>query len=177
MIILKRIIDAGNCLLDQLFHLYVEAFPQEERRDIDQLKYLIENQTKMHFNAIEYAGELCGLFIYWDFGSFFYLEHFAVLPEKRNKKIGEQVLDYAAQQMKAPRILEVEPASNEITARRINYYRRNGYEILEKNYIQPSYRKDSVMGIPLWVMGNPETIQPDLLKEYIQTIKREVYEK
>jgi len=177
MVILKRIIHAEDGSLGQLFSLYVEAFPPVERRDIDQLKYLIEGQPKMYFNAIEEADELCGLFVYWNFDSFRYLEHFAIFPEKRNRKIGEQVLDYAAQHIKGPRIFEVEPAVHETTARRINYYRRNGYEILERDYIQPSYRQDSEKGVPLWIMGNPEAAQSHLLKEYIRTVKREVYRK
>ena len=177
MVILKRITNAEDSSLNQLFSLYTEAFPPEERRETHQLIYLIENQSKMHFNSIEKAGELYGLLVYWDFDSFRYLEHFAVFPEKRNEKIGEQVLNYAAQHIKGLRIFEVEPAVNEMTVRRINYYRRNGYEILERDYIQPSYRQDSEEGVPLWIMGNPEAAQPHLLKGYIQTVKREVYGK
>ena len=26
-----------------------------------------------------------------------------------------------------------------MTTRRVNYYRRNGYEVLDKTYVQPSY--------------------------------------
>jgi ribosomal protein S18 acetylase RimI-like enzyme len=175
MVVLKRITNAENDSLNQLFPLYTEAFPPEERRDIDQLKYLIENQPKIHFNIIEEAGELCGLFVYWDFDSFRYLEYFAIFPEKRNRKIGKQVLDYMAQHLKGSFIFEVEPAVNEITTKRISYYRRNGYEILEKDYVQPSYRQNSEEGVPLWIMGNLEATQPHLLKEYIQTVKKEVY--
>jgi ribosomal protein S18 acetylase RimI-like enzyme len=177
MITLKRITHAEDSSLNQLLSLYAEAFPPEVRRDIDQLKYLIENQPKMNFNAIQEADELCGLLVYWNFDSFRYLEHFAVFPEKRNRKIGEQALDYIAQHIKGSFIFEVEPAVSEITTRRINYYRRNGYEILEKDYIQPSYRQDSEEDVPLWIMGNPEAAQPHLLKEYIRTVKKEVYRK
>jgi len=175
MVVLRRITNTEDDSLNQLFSLYTEAFIPVERRDINQLKYFIENQPKMYFNAIEEEGELCGLFVYWDFDSFQYLEYFAVFPEKRNKKIGEQVLRNIAQHTKTPRILEVEPAVNEITTQRINYYRRNGYEILERDYIQPSYRQDSEEGISLWIMGNLEAAHPHLLKEYIQTVKKEVY--
>ena len=177
MIILRRITHAEDNSLNQLFSLYAEAFLPAERRDLAQLKYLIENQPKMYFNAIEEADELCGLLVYWDFDSFRYLEHFAVFSEKRNRKIGEQVLDYAAQYMKGACIFEVEPAAHEMAARRIDYYRRNGYEILERDYMQPSYRQDSEEGIPLWIMGNREAAQSHRLKEYIQTVKREVYRK
>ncbi len=174
MIALRRITNTKDKMLAQLLPLYAEAFPPAERRDTEQVKHLIENQSNMYFNAIEEDGELYGLIVYWDFDLFRYLEHFAIFPEKRNRKTGKQVLDYIAQQLKAPFIFEVEPAVNEIATKRINYYRRNGYEILEKEYIQPSYRQDCE-SIPLWIMGNCGTIQSGLLKMYIQTIKREVY--
>ncbi len=150
---------------------------RKKEEDIKQLKYLIENQSKMYFNAIEEDSELCGLFVYWDFGSFRYLEHLAVFPEKRNREIGKQILGYTTQHLKGAFIFEVEPAVNEITTRRINYYRRNGYEILEKDYMQPSYGKNAEESIPLWIMGNPEAAQSPLLKTYIQTMKGEVYGK
>ena len=60
----------------------------------------------MYFNAIECDGELSGMFVYWDIGDFYYLEHLAVFPEMRNKKIGQQVLDYVAEHLKGVRLLE-----------------------------------------------------------------------
>ncbi len=46
----------------------------------------------------------------------------------RNLKIGQQVLDYIAEHLDGMRLLE-EPTTDEMTTRRVNYYRRNGYEI------------------------------------------------
>ena len=69
----------------------------------DRLKRMIENHAPMYFNAIECDGELSGMFVYWDMGDFYYLEHLAVFPEMRNKKIGQQVLDYVAEHLKGVR--------------------------------------------------------------------------
>ena len=175
MINLERVTKLQDYPLNELFNLYIESFPPQERRDIDQLKHLIENQSNMHFNAIIESDELCGLFIYWDFDTFIYIEHFAIFPEKRNRKIGEKVLSFIALNQPKYCILEAEPALDEISTRRVNYYKRNGYEILDKEYIQPSYSSDPSDDMPLWIMGYPKTIQPELLNEYIKTIKKEVY--
>lgn len=42
------------------------------------------------------------------------------------------MLDYVAEHLKGVRLLEVEPTEDEMTTRRVNYYRRNGYEVLDK---------------------------------------------
>lgn len=125
----------------------------------------------MYFNAVECDGELSGLFVYWNLGDFYYLEHLAVYPAMRNKKIGQQVLDFVDRHLKGLRLLEVEPATDEMTTRRVNYYRRNGYEVLDKTYIQPSYH-GAGDACSLWIMGNETTPR---LAEFIGRIKQEVY--
>lgn len=171
MMKLVRITSANDESLDRLIPLYEESFPAEERREIGQLNRMIETQPSMYFNAIECDGELCGLFVYWELQGFYYLEHLAVYPEMRNKKIGQQVLDHVATNLKGLRLLEVEPTEDEMTTRRVNYYRRNGYEVLDQTYVQPSYHepKDAC---PLWIMGNEPTPR---LAEFVETIKQEVY--
>lgn len=168
---LVRITSANDKTLDRLILLYEESFPAEERREIGQLKRIIEAQPAMYFNAIKCDGELCGLFVYWELGDFYYLEHLAVYPEMRNKKIGQQVLGYVATHLKGIRLLEVEPTTDEMTTRRVNYYRRNGYQVLDEEYVQPSYHtyEDAC---PLWIMGNEETPR---MPEFIESIKKEVY--
>lgn len=78
MVNLVRITDPTDIRLQKLISLYEEAFPEEERRKIKQLKRLISERSEMYFNAIETDGILAGLFIYWDMQDFYYLEHLAV---------------------------------------------------------------------------------------------------
>ncbi len=168
---LIRITNSDHVYLDRLIMLYEEAFPVEERRNIGQLKKMIKTKSEMHFNAIECDDELCGFFVYWDMGDFYYLEYLAVYASMRNKKIGQQVLDYAANHLDGVRLLEVEPEADEMTSRRIRYYQRNGYQILDKDYVQPSY--DGVHdACSLWIMGNRMTKR---LPEFTERIKHEVY--
>ena len=170
MVNLIRITDPTDIRLQKLISLYEEAFPEEERRKIKQLKRLISERSEMYFNAIETDGILAGLFIYWDM-QFYYLEHLAVFTPMRNLKVGQQVLDYIAEHLTGMRLLEVEPTTDEITTRRVNYYRRNGYEILDKTYMQPSYDEDIEVG-NLWIMGNRKS---DRLQEFIERIKQMAY--
>lgn len=168
---LERITNLQDELLDKLIPLYEESFPEEERRPKAQLLKLIENKNEMYFTAVFWEGELCGLFVYWDFLDFFYVEHLAVFPSMRNKKIGAKVLAFIATNLGGVRLLEVEPPTNEMATRRIEYYRRNGYEVLEKEYIQPSYSRNED-ACNLWIMGNTN---PGQLPAFIERIKKEVY--
>lgn len=176
MIVLKRIENSSEADFRQLIPLYTAAFPVEERRDIDQLEELLATEPAMYFNAVECDGQLAGLFVYWDFGSFYYLEHLAVFEEMRNKKIGQQVLDWVKEHLGGLRLLEAEPAETEIATRRVQYYMRNGYRVLDKNYRQPSYRGGGE-GLPLWVMGNEEDQPRQVLESRLQTIREKVYER
>lgn len=173
MIEIKRIISGNDVLLDELKKLYIESFPPKERRSVDLLGDIIEENDELFFSAVFDGSELAGLVGYWVFPEFMYLEHFAVFPEMRNRKIGSQVLNYLAEKFER-RILEVEPVCDEITERRVNYYQRNGYRILDKNYIQPAYSGLPEESLSLWIMGT-ESITAEKLQEYIRTIKEKVY--
>ena len=171
MMTLIRITSADDSRLNRLIPLYEESFPESERRKIGQLKRMIENHAPMYFNAIECDGELSGMFVYWDMGDFYYLEHLAVFPEMRNKKIGQQVLDYVAEHLKGVRLLEVEPTVSNSNVNPQMHPLPFFYEVLDKTYVQPSYHalEDAC---PLWIMGSEDSPR---LAEQVERIKEEVY--
>ena len=118
----------------------------------------------MHFNMIESDGELCGLFVYWDMGRAHYPNTHVAL-HMRNRKIDSR----CSSTWRLPEsALEVEPAEDELTARRVAFYRRNGYRIVDRSYVQPSYENFGDAA-PLWIMGNDT---PERLPEFIERIKK-----
>ena len=171
MIQLIRITDPNDSFLPELIPLYEDAFPLEERRSVDQLKRLIGTTEKMFFNAVVSDGILCGLFVFWNFDKFCYLEHFAIYPHLRNKKIGQQVLDWIKGNLQGLRLLEVERAETEMAIRRVHYYERNGYRVLDDAYMQPPYRQGGE-DYPLWLMGNHSDAD---LAAKVEVLKEAVY--
>lgn len=171
MIALRRITRAEDPVWNRLMTLYKESFPPEERRDMHQLEQMLAAVPEMFFNAVEEDGLLCGLASYWDLGDFYYMEHLAVFPEMRNRKIGQQILAYWQQHLHMPQLLEVEPAVEEMACRRIGFYERNGYAVLYKDYVQPSYTADED-ACPLWIMGTDACPE---IETYIERIKETVY--
>lgn len=171
MIALRRITRAEDPVWNRLMTLYKESFPPEERRNMHQLEQMLAAVPEMFFNAVEEDGLLCGLASYWDLGDFYYMEHLAVFPEMRNRKIGQQILAYWQQHLHKPQLLEVEPAVEEMACRRIGFYERNGYAVLYKDYVQPSYTADED-ACPLWIMGTDACPE---IETYIERIKETVY--
>jgi ribosomal protein S18 acetylase RimI-like enzyme len=170
-ITLQRIEDPGDEVMIRLLPLYEEAFPPAERREAGQLRRVIKRREAMHFNAIRSGGELAGLFVYWDLQEFYYLEHLAVFSALREQRIGTKVLEYIASHLPGMRLLEVEPPVTPMAARRVAYYERNGYEVLDTGYVQPPYDGQRE-GCPLWIMGNG---RPSRLTTFVERVKREIY--
>ncbi|MGL5682779.1 MAG: GNAT family N-acetyltransferase [Marinifilaceae bacterium] len=174
MIHFERINSSSDHRLGQLLDLYAGAFPEIERRDEDTLLKLIDSQSDMDFHVIYDDNDMAGLFITWNLGGFHYIEHFAVFPAMRNRKIGERVLAYYKTQTYLPVLLEAEPAEDEMASRRISFYERNGFSIVEKEYRQLPYRKGG-KSFQLWIMSSESYTDPLLLQEHLYTIKERVY--
>lgn len=125
--LLTRKIDSD--LLSRLMRLYEDAFPPEERRPVEQM---LPSDPEFKLYAI---GEH-GLLTAWEFPEVTYIEHFAVFPESRGQGIGSKALA----ELKGSVILEVEPHEAGIeAAKRIAFYERNGFRLLDRDYVQPSY--------------------------------------
>lgn len=170
---LQRITLPDDADMPMLIKLYVAAFPPEERRTPEELLQTIRTCKRMYFNKIKKQGETVGFSIYWQFGDFVYLEHFAILPEKRGLGIGQQVLDRLAESLGGVRVLEVEPAIDALTRRRVAFYERNGFRVVNRTYGQPPYGAPGDE-FPLWIMCTAD-VDESTLQRYIRTIKENVY--
>jgi ribosomal protein S18 acetylase RimI-like enzyme len=170
---IQQILSADSPLLEPLLAIYAEAFPPEERREASQLRLLLSADPRMALHALLVDGEPAGLLVCWRFGDFCYLEHLAVRSDLRNRRIGSHVLAWIAANLPGVRLLEAEPADTPVAARRIAYYRRHGYEVATRAYVQPSYREASD-ACPLWIMTS-EPVGTDRLARMLATVKREAY--
>lgn len=172
MIALKPLSFYPDAVFSELLSLYEAAFPYEERRSPDGIKRSLQ-RPELTFNVIESDGVVAGFSIVWNLGDFYYLEHFAVKPSMRGRGIGEQVLKIYSETLGSNIILEVEPDTDALTHRRIEFYRRCGYSVVSKDYIQPKY--DGVGdAMPLWIMASCSP-SADVLDAWIRALKERVY--
>lgn len=159
-----------------LRRLYEEAFPLNERRPWSDLEQLIEERGAYHFFLLEHPElDVVGFITLWHFSDFYYGEHFAILPELRNHRLGEQTLSSLRNYIgELPLYFEVEPEEvSSMAERRIRYYERNGFQIVKRDYTQPPYHIDD-KSVPMYVMSS-ELGERDFIEYVCQTLFDRVY--
>lgn len=156
----------------EIFRSYCHSFPEEEKRDENDFWALFGN-PKTHIISVSTENQTVGYIIFWELSDFIFVEHFEVFERCRNKNFGSKILKILQENFNKI-ILETEPEHlNDLAKRRVNFYQRNGFEILNKTYIQPSYGEGK-QDLNLWLMG---TFQPKNLSQNIAEIHKLVYQK
>lgn len=135
---------------DKVFNIMEKSFPDDEFRPYDEQKALLEiDEYKIYTWSID--DNICGFIALWEFHNILYIEHFAVDPEFRGCGIGSKILSEISALTKKQICLEVEPPNDEITTRRVEFYKRNGFFLNEYPYIQPAISKGK-RPVPLMIM-------------------------
>lgn len=122
--------------------LFLGAFPEEERRPEEAQRRNVDAEPRFHCLLASADGRPVGFITYWDFPRFSYVEHFATDPTVRGGGLGAQIFQEALLRFPRPVLLEVEPPEDEMTRRRVGFYRRQGLTLRENiPYVQPPYRE------------------------------------
>ena len=154
--------------------LYLTAFPAHERRTYEAFRNQVEIQKDCAVNIISVGESVVGFFTFWEFENFGFVEHMAIESQFRGRKFGEKALYHIAMDCKKPIILEVEPPMNQDSRRRIDFYMRNGFQILDIPYFQPSY--DGIHPeTEMRLMSNSTAFTQKQLSQYISQIHFAVY--
>ncbi|MCD1118819.1 GNAT family N-acetyltransferase [Chryseobacterium turcicum] len=153
--------------VEQIFKSYSTTFPAEERREWPQFIKLFDHPNVKIISVLNHS-ENIGYLIIWELTNYVFVEHFEVFAEFRNQKLGSHITDYLFKNY--PRIiLEIEPEDlNEDAKRRFSFYKRNGFNLIDETYVQPSYGEGK-KSLPLWLLAN---YTPENLKE----VKDEIYD-
>ena len=172
---IQRETSSNDCNIEKVINLYISSFPEDERRDFNEVLRLLDNNSPFRIiSAISEDGNFAGFIGYWEFDNFIYGEHFAVEPEMRGQKIGEKFLAHLASISPKPIILEVELPEEEMSIRRIKFYERNGYKLRDDiTYIQPPYSPEK-NSLELKLMTYRDIKLSDNCYE-IKTIHKNVY--
>ncbi|NDV58694.1 GNAT family N-acetyltransferase [Bacteroides sp. 519] len=138
-------------LYDYMENLLINSFPEEEYRELSDLKEYTDHKPIFFNNIILNEGKPVGFITYWDLDSFYYIEHFAIDPNQRNGGYGQKLLNYLSGILDRPMVLEVELPTTEMAQRRINFYKRQGFELWSNEYFQPPY-KIGFTNLPMLIM-------------------------
>ena len=147
--------------LEAARRLYLEAFPDQERRDSENM--LPENAC---FRPAIFCqeGEFRGILFYWESRNFIFLEHFAVEPRLRNAGLGAKALKLL-KDLGKPIILEIELPEDDLTRRRKGFYERNGFRENPWHHIQPKYRREDG-DLQLLLLSCPEAVDRDTWQRF-----------
>ncbi len=121
--------------------IYNSSFPLDERRDFD---LVVEMVGKEGFDFYVIKSSLedetpIGIISIWEFCDFAYIEHFAIDLSLRQKGYGSKVLNEIINKYSKPFIIEVEPPTNVEALKRIDFYKKLNFSLLDFNYLQPAY--------------------------------------
>ncbi len=134
---------------DKFIDLYINSFPDDERRNIDIQSDLLKNPL-YNIEPIYFNNEWAGFMCWWNFKDFAYIEHFATSPKYRNNGLGKSFLTQFVE--KHPNTaLEVEIPEDDLSKRRVEFYKRVGFKLLDDVYMQPAYDQNK-QSIPLKLM-------------------------
>lgn len=153
--------------VQQIFNSYSTTFPEDERRDWYKFIQLFCHPKVKIISALNNSKNI-GYLIIWELSNYIFVEHFEVFSEFRNQKLGSYITEYLFKNHQRI-ILEIEPEHlNEDSKRRFSFYQRNGFNLIDELYIQPSYGEGKKT-LELWLLAN---YFPENLKE----VKDEIYD-
>lgn len=157
----------------EIYSILEKSFPQEEYRTFEHQHELLDNKYYNIIFTVE-DEKTVSVIAYWEFSTFVYIEHFATLPQYRGKGLGRKFLSTFLSQQTKNVILECELPTDDVTKKRIEFYKSLGFVKNKYPYIQPSMRKNT-LPVPLRIMSLGDTLselQFQLIKE---TLYNKVY--
>lgn len=182
MITFHRIIDVSNPLFVPALEIYVNAFPEDERRRIEDINKLI-GKDFYHFIAIyNERGIVIAILVYWQFDAFYYVEYLAVAPKYKAHGFGTQIMNKFLEHIHdaRPVVLEVEKLDDDvpdyeldIRKKRVKFYINLGFGMSDVPYVQPPYAP-GLNPLPLSLMQYGK-ILPAKSQEVIDTLRNRVY--
>ncbi len=167
---MTRNLTTGRCRfwLERRFNecreLYRTSFPPEERRSTMCQTVLLATEPHYHCLRLDEGGAFAGLLFYWEHEQFIYVEHLAIVPERRGQGLGRKALELVCQRG-LPVILEIELVVNEGTERRWQFYRSAGFHCLPYPHVQPRYNHGDPY-VEMALLSYPHAVGIDIIGTY-----------
>ncbi len=156
---------------EKFYFILKEAFPKNERRTKKEQFNLFEQKE---YRVYADGKSVNAFMAVWDFEEFLFLEHFAVRKDLRGKRLGSELFASMIQTLQKPLVFEVEPPTNEISQKRIRFYKKMGAVLNSFEYIQPPLQQGQ-SEIPLKIMSYPDPITKNSFEKIKMTLYKNVY--
>lgn len=158
---------------DRIYEIMEMSFPVDEHRPYEEQKALLKRpEYEIYTFSQDETVEIQGFLAVWEFDKIIFIEHFAVDPCYRNAGLGSCMLDSLEKTTGKRLCLEVEPPEEELTKRRVGFYKRNGFFLNKYPYVQPALSIGQGE-VPLMIM----TTEGQISIEEFECIRDLLYEK
>ncbi|MDR2009325.1 MAG: GNAT family N-acetyltransferase [Bacteroidales bacterium] len=154
--------------------IYNEAFPAEERRPAEQHAQLLKNDPSYCFYIIKNESDIIGILITWKLDGVIFMDYLATISNTRNKGYGKKIVQKLQSISEYPIILEVELPDNELAQRRIGFYERLGFSIVDTNFFIPKFNNPGEK-LPMYLMSFPSPINKETAEIIIKEIHSKIY--
>ncbi|WP_461643680.1 GNAT family N-acetyltransferase [Labilibaculum euxinus] len=168
-----RLTQTDNTGFLQAWELYGDAFPEEERRELDLQKQII-NHANYHFDIVIVDEVFSGFILWWQFEGLRYIEHLATPIEYRGRGYGKTVVEQLISESHDDIILEVELPDCDSSKRRIDFYERLGFKLNTIDYKQLPMRKNGISP-EMFLMTYPDELTAVKLSFFKKSFKRICY--
>lgn len=143
--------------------LYRTSFPLFEQRSVTQQTEAFQNEQYKLLVFTE-NDTFLGFISYWLFGTYCYVEHFAVNTDLRGKGYGSHLLGTFIQSTDKIVLLEIDPITDSISEARLRFYKKCGFYENPYPHKHPAYRHE-YQPHPLIVLTTKRKISKD---EYLK---------
>lgn len=153
-----RICTPQHLQMAEWWRLYESAFPASERRGSAMHAAALGDEA---FHCLHLADEsgFVGILSYWQWPEVCFVEHLAIVAERRGQGLGRRALSLLPQ----PFILEIEPVVDAATARRLAFYESCGLVRLPQPHVQLAYQTGQP-DVPLWLLSRPLMGAPEVAR-------------
>lgn len=159
---------------EAVFQIMENSFPSDEYRNCEEQRRLFYDPRYCVYGERDSFGAIIAFIATWIFDKFVFVEHFAVDGRFRGHGKGSDMLKELLHSCNIPICLEVELPENDVAARRIEFYKRNGFCLNEYEYVQPPFSEDK-KSIPLMIMTSSHKIDRETFENIKSVLYKEVY--
>jgi len=158
-----------NKYFEKAWKLYLDSFPEIERRTLEEQEEIL---TDKNFKMTCYVEDdvLISIVFYWKISSYTFLEHFAVNSQLRGQSFGSKILQKFINDKKNI-VLEIEPIVDEITQKRLKFYKKFGFVVNTHEHLQIPFR-EGAKELKLLLMSQEKTLSQQEYKVLYESMKK-----
>ncbi len=162
----NRVTGVDDPLFAASMKIYQSSFPDYERRRAQDFPVAFAYPGFFYETFTDDTGAVLAMMVTWRRRDYAYLEYLAVAEQSRGQGIGAFILERLCSEFPCRVILEIDPPADEVSLRRLGFYRRHGFiPNPQFDYIHPPYTDDGAP-FPLLVMSHGQVLSDELYRDF-----------